>query len=184
MFRNLFRILLYFASCAAAGGGVAVLIAEASGVANPEDVPGNIGLAMGFLAGLAYLMYRNSPTVAMGRAMRDGDGAGFLARAFDRGATQLIPMRLSQPCGHGLDHIRVTTQLLTEMYDQDMGVQSRRLEALLRDAAKATRTEKGFSDSSTGTFISPGSSVTVPLRIARWDGSAESPGVIIGHDMH
>ncbi|MFH8582697.1 hypothetical protein [Streptomyces sp. NPDC017958] len=70
------------------------------------------------------------------------------------------------------------------MHDENVAVQSKRLEALLRDAAKADLTERGFGDSSSGVFNSPGSSVIVPLRIARWDGLAEGPGVVIGHDMH
>ena len=180
----MFRILFYLASCTATGGGLAALIARASGAANPEDTPASIGMAVGFLAGLAYLKFRNSPTATLARAMRDGDGAAFLARALDRGATQPVPMRLSQPCGHGSDRVLVTTRLLTEMHDGDIAVQSQRLEALLRDAAKAARAEKGFGGSTSGVFISLGSSVTVPLRIASWDGLAEGPGVVIGHDMH
>lgn len=179
----MFRILFYLVSCAATGGGLAILIARAAGAANPEGTPGNIGMAVGLLAGLAYLKFHNSPTVQLGRAMRDGEGAAFLARALDRGATQPVPMRLSQPCGHGSDRVLVTTLLLTEMYEENAAVQSKRLEALLRDAAKADRTEKGFGDSTSGVFYSPGSSLNVPLRIARWEGLAEGPGVVIGHDM-
>lgn len=50
-----------------------------------------------------------------------------------------IPHRLSSSTGHGSATVAVSRRLLIEMYDEDVAVQSRRLEAMLRDAAQAKR---------------------------------------------
>ncbi|MCZ2527325.1 hypothetical protein [Streptomyces sp. HB2AG] len=173
------RGLLRWLGCGFVGAVLGSLIATVFHL--DDNTCTSTGGAIGLIAGAALIL-RNSPTAQLGRAMRDGDGAAFLARAVDKGAVQPVPPRLARPCGHGEDRVLVTTTLLTDMYDEDIALQSQRLEALLRDAAKAVCTDRGFGDCATGTFTSPGSSVAAELRIARWE-FAEGPSVIIGHDL-
>ncbi|MGK5497605.1 hypothetical protein [Streptomyces sp. URMC 125] len=177
--RTLMRGFFRWLGCGFVGAVLGSLIATVFHL--DDNTCASIGGIIGLIVGAALIL-GNSPTVQLGRAMRDGDGAASLARAVDKGAVQPVPPRLAHPCGHGEDRVLVTTALLTDMYDEDIALQSQRLEALLRDAAKAVCTDRGFGDCITGTFTSPGSSVVAELRIARWE-FPEGPGAVIGHNL-